>query len=217
MPAMILAAGRGERLRPITDSCPKPLVTVRGRSLLERHLDRLAEAGIERAVINLGWLGEQIAERVGSGDRYGVRVSYSPETEGILDTGGGIRRALPMLGNDPFWVLNGDIFTDFPLRAPQLDDDVLGHLLLVPRPAHRPVGDFDLVDGKVRNGEQPEFTYAGIAIYRPEIVAAEPVEAFSIVPFLRAAADSGRLSGEVYHGEWEDVGTPERLAGLNAR
>ena len=216
MPAMILAAGRGERLRPITDSCPKPLVTVRGQSLLERHLYRLADAGIERVVVNLGWLGEQIAERVGSGERYGVRVSYSPENDGILDTGGGIRRALPMLGADPFWVLNGDIYTDFPLRPPQLDDGLLGHLVLVPRPAHRPVGDFDLVDGKVRNGSDPAYTYAGIAIYRPEIVAAEPVEAFSIVPFLRAAADDGRLSGEIYRGAWVDVGTPERLAGLNA-
>lgn len=216
MTAMILAAGRGERLRPITDSIPKPLVEVHGHSLLERHLERLAHAGFERAVINLGWLGEQIAERVGSGARYGLAVSYSPETDGILDTGGGIRRALPMLGRDPFWVLNGDIYTDFELRRPALDDGMLGHLVLVPRPEHRPRGDFDLVDGRVRNGDNPAYTFAGLAIYRPDIVAAEPVEAFSIVPFLKAAADAGRLSGEVHGGAWEDVGTPERLRALNA-
>lgn len=214
---MILAAGRGARLRPITDTVPKPLVEVGGRSLLERHLDRLADAGIRRAVINLGWLGARIAERVGGGSDYGVAVSYSPETDGILDTGGGIRRALPMLGEAPFWVLNGDIHTDFALGPPDLGDGLVGHLVLVPRPPHRPRGDFDFEDGLVRNGADPAYTFAGLAIYRPAIVAAEAVTAFSIVPFLREAADAGRLSGEVHNGEWEDVGTPERLEALRAR
>lgn len=212
---MILSAGRGDRLRPITDTIPKPLVEVQGRSLLERHLQRVAAAGLRRVVINLGWHGEQIAERVGSGSEFNVDVVYSPEYEEILETGGGVRRALPMLGKHPFWVLNGDIHTDFELRDIELDDNTLGHLILVPTPAYRPHGDFDLVDGRVRRGDSPALTFAGLAVYKPEFVAHRPVERFSLAPLLFEAADAGRLTGEVYEGVWADVGTPERLDALN--
>lgn len=214
---MILAAGRGDRLRPITDTLPKPLVEIAGRSLLERHLERLAKAGIETVVINLGWHGEQIAERVGSGRAYGLRVVYSPEYDNILETGGGVRRALPMLGDEPFWVLNGDIYTDFELNAAALDTDDLGHLVFVPTPAYRPGGDFGVVDGRVRNVDRPTLTFAGIACYRPQFIIDQALERFSLVPLMRDAADRNRLSGEIHAGDWEDVGTPERLHALNRR
>ncbi len=215
MIAMILAAGRGERLRPITEHLPKALVEVRGRSLLERHLDRLAGAGVETVVINLGWHGKQIAERIGSGSDFGVNVIYSPEGDDILETGGGILRALPMLGTEPFIVVNADVFTDMPVPGIDLASDIVGHLVLVPRPAHKSQGDFDLVDGLVRNADAPTLTFSGVAIYRPEFFADCEDGRFPLAPMLRAAADAGRLGGSLYEGMWEDVGTPERLAALN--
>ena len=147
---MILAAGRGKRLRPITDSLPKPLVSPGGMTLLERHLQRLADAGVERVVINLGWQGQQIVDQIGSGSQFGLAVSYSPEYDNILETGGGIRRALPMLGDQPFWVLNGDIFCDIELPTVELDENTLGHLVLVPTPDYKQRGDFDLESSKRR-------------------------------------------------------------------
>lgn len=219
MNAMILAAGRGERMRPITDRVPKPLVEVGGESLLERHLRMLGEAGVRNVVINLGWLGEQIVDRIGSGAAYGLQVCYSPEYDHILDTGGGIRRALPMLGNEPFWVLNGDILTDFEFDAPDLDDDCDAHLVLVPTPAYKAKGDFELDEGRVRNADQPGLTYSGIACYRPSFFADYSSdtleEKFSVVPLLRDAADRGRLSGQSFYGLWVDIGTPERLADIH--
>ena len=213
---MILAAGRGERLRPITDKLPKPLVAPGGETLLERHLRRLADAGVEKVVINLGWHGEQIVDKVGSGSQFGLAVSYSPEYDEILETGGGIRRALPMLGHEPFWVLNGDIYCDLPLPNVSLDDDTLGHLILVPTPDYKAQGDFDLVDGKIRRGDAPAYTFAGIALYRPAFVDDQEPGRFSLAPLLFAAADRGLLTGEVYRGAWTDVGTPERLAQLDS-
>ena len=213
---MILAAGRGERLRPITASVPKALVEVRGESLLERHLHAVKAAGIDTAVINLGWLGEQIVERVGSGTNYGLDVIYSPEGDDILETGGGIHRALPMLGDEPFLVINADIYTDMPLPAhlPGPADD--GHLVLVPRPEYRDSGDFALVDQRVRNEGKPLFTFSGVAIYRPAFFSGCKPGRFPLAPMLRAAADANRLGGEVYEGLWRDVGTPDRLSELNA-
>ena len=216
MRAMILAAGRGERLRPLTDEIPKPLIEVGGQSLLERHLDNARSAGIKTVVINLGWLGDKIVERVGSGSRYGLNVIYSPEGDDILETGGGVYRALPMLGADPFVVINSDIFTDMPLPVGELDGKDLGKLMLVPRPAHRSKGDFDLVDTRVRNSADPQLTFAGIAVYHPEFFAECSPGKFSLAPMLRNAADEGSLCGELYNGPWEDVGSPERLAALNA-
>lgn len=215
MPAMILVAGRGERLRPVTDTVPKAMVEVGGLPLLDRHLKMLADAGLDTVVINLGWLGEQIVEHVGSGERFGVQVVYSPEYDNVLETGGGIHRALPMLGADPFWVVNGDIFTDFELPDDELADDLLAELVLVPKPAHKPKGDFGFVDGKVRNDEDRPYTYSGIARYRPEFFAEADAGRFSVAPMLREAADAGTLGGRLFEGCWEDVGTPERLAELN--
>jgi len=216
MIAMILAAGRGERLRPVTDSMPKPLVEVRGVTLLARQLRRLADAGVTTVVINLGWLGEQIVESIGSGEEFGLQVCYSPEYDQILETGGGICRALPMLGSAPFWVLNGDIFSDFLLpKLKKLADDCLGHLVLVPTPADKKAGDFELQDGKIRNSDSPDYTFSGIACYRPEFFEGQAVERFSIVPLMRRAADLGQLSGVVHLGEWADIGTPEKLDAIN--
>ena len=212
---MILAAGRGERLRPLTETIPKALVEVRGRSLLERHLASLAGAGIETVVINLGWLGEQIARRVGSGRDYGLDVVYSPEGDNILETGGGIHRALPLLGSEPFLVVNADIYTDMPLPPAGLGEHDMGHLVLVPKPAQKERGDFDLRDGRIRNSEDPAFTFSGVAVYRPEFFAGCEPGRFPLAPMLKAAAREGRLAGSLYEGVWEDVGTPERLAELN--
>ena len=213
---MLLAAGRGERLRPLTDTLPKALVEVRGTSLIERHLERLRAAGIRTVVVNLGWLGEQVAARLGSGRQYGLDVLYSPEGDDILETGGGIRRALPLLGEEPFVVINADIYTDIAVPATEPAPDVMGHLVLVPRPAYREIGDFDLIDGYVRNAARPGLTFSGVAVYRPAFFAPRPVARFPLAPMLRAAADAGQLTGELYEGTWEDVGTPERLAALNA-
>ena len=217
MPAMILAAGRGERLRPVTDSIPKAMVEVRGEVLIDRHLGMLASAGVDTVVINLGWLGEKIVEHVGSGEQFGVRVVYSPEYDNVLETGGGILRALPMLGSDPFWVINADIYTDFVVPDHALPDDLSAELILVPTPSHKPRGDFDLIDGKTRNGDDPQLTYSGIARYRPAFFAAASPGRFSVAPMLREAAGAGSLGGTVFEGRWEDVGTPERLADLNRR
>jgi MurNAc alpha-1-phosphate uridylyltransferase len=217
MVAMILAAGRGERLRPITDTTPKALVEVGGTSLLEQQLKRLVDAGITTAVINLGWHAEQIAERIGSGQQHGLQVAYSPEYDNILDTGGGIKRALPLLGNAPFWVVNADIYTDMPLTKIELDPDSLAHLVLVPTPPHKDSGDFELRDGKIRNSDNQDLTFSGIAFYRPKFFAGSEDGRFSVVPLLRAAADRGELQGSVYDGVWHDVGTPERLAALNRK
>ena len=217
MVAMVLAAGRGERLRPITETTPKALVEVRGTSLLEQQLKRLSSAGVRTIVINLGCLGEQIAERFGSGHEYGLQVVYSPEYDHILDTGGGIKRAIPLLGNAPFWVVNADIYTDMALGKIELEPHSLAHLVLVPTPAHKEYGDFELQDGIVRNSDDQDLTFSGIAFYRPELFAGPEAGRFSVVPLLRAAADRGQVQGSVYDGVWHDVGTPERLASLNQK
>jgi len=213
--AMLLAAGRGERLRPLTDSLPKALVEVHGVSLLERHLGALKSAGVETVVVNLGWHGEQIVERIGSGSAFGLNVVYSPEGENILETGGGIQRALPMLGSDPFLVINADTFTDMPPPTEALDASDLAHLVLVPTPSDKDNGDFDLKAGRVRNSNLAEYTFSGVAVYRPEFFAGCSPGRFSVAPMLRSAADADRLGGSVYAGLWRDVGTPERLAELN--
>jgi len=188
---------------------------VQGVSLLERHLDALKSAGFETVVINLGWQGDQIVERVGSGSAFGLNVVYSPEGENILETGGGIQRALPMLGTGPFLVINADILTDMPLSIAALGADDQAHLVLVPTPSDKNSGDFDLADGRVRNGDAAKYTFSGVSVYRPEFFAGCTPGRFSVVPMLRAAADAGHLGGSVYTGLWRDVGTPERLAELN--
>jgi len=219
MRAMVLAAGRGERLRPLTDTMPKALVDVGGQSLLERHLRLLADAGVSHAVINLDWLGEKIVERIGDGRRFGLSVLYSPEFGDVLETAGGIRRALPALGEDPFWVVNADVYTDAleSLADVRLGEDDLGHLVLVPTPVFKQKGDFGLSEGRVRNGGDPLFTFSGIALYRPSFFAALRPGRAPLAPLLRQASGEDRLAGTVYTGTWEDVGTPERLHGVRER
>lgn len=215
MNAMILAAGRGERLRPLTDDIPKALVEIRGRSLLERHLASIRNAGVETVVINLGWLGAEIVSRVGSGARYGLQVIYSQEGDNILETGGGIHKALPLLGSKPFLVVNADVYTDMPVPRIELADEVLAHLVMVPTPDYRAHGDFDLREGLIRNSDAAKLTFSGIAIYRPEFFNGCEAGRFPLAPMLREAADAGQVSGELYEGLWADVGTQARLDALN--
>lgn len=215
MIAMILAAGRGERMRPLTDRKPKALLEIGGVSLIERQLHRLQDAGVNVAVINLGWLGEMIVERIGDGARFGLQVVYSPEYAQVLETGGGIQRALPLLGDDPFWVMNADVFTDMKLPPPNLPADCLAHLFLVPTPPYKVAGDFDLRNGRVCRSAEPRYTFSGIGLYRPALFDGCKAGRFPLAPLLMSAADRGELSGEIYSGVWEDVGTRERLRRLN--
>jgi MurNAc alpha-1-phosphate uridylyltransferase len=212
MKAIILAAGRGERMRPLTDTTPKALLQVGGRALIEYHIAALAAAGIRELVVNLAWLGDQVAAYLGDGGRYGVSICYSNEGSSALETGGGIFRALPLLGDQPFWVVNGDIHTRYSFDLSGLHSGALGHLVLIPNPAHNPDGDFALADGRVRNSGDSTYTYSGIGLFDPALFAGESDGVFPLAPLLRAAADDGRLNGELYTGMWADIGTPERLA-----
>jgi MurNAc alpha-1-phosphate uridylyltransferase len=214
MRAMILAAGRGERLRPLTDTTPKPLLEAGGRSLIEHHLAGLSAAGFREIVINLSHLGEQIRKRLGDGSVFGLNIHYSAEPPGALDTGGGIRQALPLLGEAPFAVINGDIYTDYPLarlRAIKCDH---AHLVLVANPAHNPDGDFALQGGYVTPGASPRHTFSGISVYHPRFFQAASEGRFSVVPMLREAMAKQWVTGEIYGGAWHDIGTLERLESL---
>ncbi len=213
--AMILAAGRGERMRPLTDATPKPLLAVHGQPLIERHVQRLARAGIERIVINLAWLGGQIRDYLGNGARYGAAIAYSEEAPRALDTGGGVFRALPHLAPGPFAVINGDIYTDFPFETLALDAPYDSHLVLVPNPSYLR-GDFGLRDGKALADAAERFTFGCIAVYRPAFFAAAQDGVFPIKPLWLRSMAAGRCSAQLYAGSWEDVGTPQRLAALNA-
>ena len=264
MKALILAAGRGERMRPLTLAQPKPLLQVGGRALIEHHLLNLAAAGFHRVAINLSWLGEQIEAAIGDGSRYGVQVAYSHEGPEPLETGGGIFRALPQLqdrADEPFLVLNGDVWMDYPYgrlrdRFEQgMPGDDVAHVVLVPNPAHNPNGDFLLDNGRmlepaptgaatqspdaaVKNatsapdrttpvtatavpasasGAVPRYTFSGLGVYRVGLFAGCTDGIFKLAPLLRAAARAGRVSAELYPGDWLDIGTPERLAALDAR
>jgi len=213
---MILAAGRGERMRPLTDHTPKPLLRAGGRALIEYHILGLAQAGIRQIIINHAHLGGQIEQALGDGGRYGVDIRYSPEGE-ALETGGGIFRALPWLGDGPFVVVNGDVWTDYPFaRLPEPAG--LAHLVLVDNPPHHPAGDFVLAaDGRVNEAGGPRLTFSGIGVYRPGLFAGCTAGRFPLAPLLRGAMSAGRVSGEHYRGGWVDVGTPERLAELERR
>ena len=211
MIAMILAAGRGKRMRPITDKTPKALIKVNGVSLLERNIKKLVEFGVKKIVINLYWLGEKIVDEIGSGSKYGIQICYSPEYDQLLETGGGIKRALPLLGREPFWVLNGDIYSDIKLSKPVLDPDSLGHLILVPNPSYKKTGDFELFSGKICKSDEPNYTFSGMGFYRLQLFEKHSIGKFSLAPLLYEAAEKGRLSGSIYEGVWSDIGTPERL------
>jgi len=214
---MILAAGRGERMRPLTLVQPKPLLEVGGVPLIVHHLRALAGAGFADVVVNLSWLGEQIRTALGDGSRFGLRLHYSEEGPEPLETGGGIFHALPLLGAGPFLVLNGDIWTDLDwggLRERLAPGD-LAHLVLVPNPAHNPAGDFVLRSGRILETPGERRTFSGVGVYRAELFAGCSDGAFKLAPLLRAAARDGRVSGELHEGRWLDIGTPERLAELD--
>jgi MurNAc alpha-1-phosphate uridylyltransferase len=213
MKAMILAAGKGERLRPLTLHTPKPLVRAGGIPLIEFHVRALAAAGFSELVVNHAWLGQQIEDYLGDGSRFGVDIAYSAEGE-PLETGGGIFKALPLLGEEPFLVVNGDIWTDYDFTALRRPLQGLAHLVLVDNPAHHPKGDFRLQDGQVTDAADGEasFTYSGMAVLHPRLFADCQVGAFKLAPLLRAAMAAGQVSGEYFAGRWIDVGTHERLA-----
>jgi len=216
---MILAAGRGERMRPLTLARPKPLLEAGGAPLIVHHLRALVAAGFEDVVINLSWLGLQVREALGDGSRYGLRLHYSEEGLEPLETGGGIFRALPLLGEGPFLVLNGDVWTDLDcarLRGRLAPGD-LAHLVLVPNPAHNPAGDFVLERGRIVEREGERLTFSGAGVYRAALFDGCTDGVFKLAPLLRAAARAGRVSGELHEGAWLDIGTPERLAELDAR
>jgi len=226
---MILAAGRGERMRPLTDRMPKPLLPAGGKPLVVWHLERMAKAGLREVVINHAHLGAQIEAALGDGARWGLSIRYSPEPGGALETAGGIANALPLLGIDePFLVVNGDIYCDWDLaRAVDvLTPGDLAHLVLVPNPPHHAQGDFSLKGRKVgadikapagTEGGARVYTFSGIGIYRPQIFGGiRRGELAQLAPLLRAAMAAGRVSGELHAGRWVDVGTPQRLAELDA-
>lgn len=213
MKVFILAAGRGERMRPLTDHTPKPLLRVRGKPLIEWHLEKLAAAGVRDVVINLGWLGEKIKTHLGDGSCFGVRIAYSEEGWPALETGGGLHRALPLLGNEPFLLVNGDVFTELPFALPDMQANTHAHLVLVPNPPQHPHGDFALIDGAVVDAA-PRLTYSGIALLHPRLFEGCQPGAFPLAPLLKRAMAAGKVSGERYDGLWSDVGTPERLQAL---
>ncbi|MBF8729321.1 nucleotidyltransferase family protein [Pseudomonas guariconensis] len=213
MKAMILAAGKGERMRPLTLHTPKPLVPVAGQPLIEYHLQALAKAGVTEVVINHAWLGQQIEDHLGDGARFGLSIRYSPEGE-PLETGGGIFKALPLLGDAPFLLVNGDIWTDYDfarLRAPLKG---LAHLVLVDNPGHHGRGDFRLDGQRVVDGDEAAgtLTFSGISVLDPALFEGCEPGAFKLAPLLRHAMAEGRVSGEHFQGHWVDVGTLERLA-----
>jgi len=223
--ALILAAGRGERMRPLTDTCPKPLLQAGGLPLIGWHLRRLAGAGFRDVVINHAWLGEQIERTLGDGSDWGVSIRYSPEAQ-ALETAGGIATALPLLelkDETPFWLLAGDVFMpDFEFAAADgarfAASKALAHIYLVPNPEHNPRGDFGLSAGGMALNQAPQqLTYSTVGLYRPALFAGTPAgHKAALAPLLRTAMQSGRVSAALYSGAWTDVGTPERLAALNA-
>ena len=218
MKVMVLAAGRGERMRPLTDHTPKPLLAVAGKALLVHHLERLAQAGLTDIVVNHAWLGAQIEAALGDGRTFGVNIRYSAEGE-ALETGGGIARALPLLGDEPFAVINGDIFCDFDLRLlpSLLASGDLAHLILVANPPQHPHGDFALETGRARASGEGRLTFAGIGVYHPVLFAGCPQGAFPLAPLLRQAMSADRVGASRHDGLWCDVGTPQRLAALDAQ
>ncbi len=207
---MVLAAGRGRRMGALTRRCPKPLLSVGGEPMIVRHLRRLAEAGIREVVINLSWQGQRLRNALGDGAEWGLRLHYSDEGEPPLETAGGIIAALSRFGTEPFMVINGDIVTDHPLVLEPLDDDLLGHLVLVDNPSHHPAGDFGLRAGRVERAG-PTLTFAGISLLHPALFAGLAPGRRALASVLSPAIAAGRISGEHYRGRWSDVGTPARL------
>ena len=217
MKAMILAAGHGTRMRPLTDNLPKPMLEVAGKSLLVWHIERLKASGIHEFVINIAWKGWKIPEALGDGSALGVSINYSDEQESeALETAGGIIKALPLLGDEPFLVVNGDVWCDPSYAELQLTNDDLAQLLLVENPSHNPDGDFRLKDSRVSGNGEPSYTFAGIGLYSPELFAGLSVCKAPLGPLLREAMADNRVAGSLFAGDWRDIGTPERLEQLNS-
>jgi MurNAc alpha-1-phosphate uridylyltransferase len=224
MKAMILAAGRGERMRPLTDHCPKPLLPAGGKPLLQWHIEALAAVGVTSIVINHAHLGHQIESHFGDGSAFGVQLNYSAEAT-ALETAGGIRKALPILGEDPFLVINGDVACDWPVaKALSIADEwqagQLAHLVMVPNPLHNPAGDFALQGSTVKQPESGDaaFTFSGMGVYHPSLFAPVKVgDVAKLAPLLRQAMAAGKVQGELFKGFWMDIGTPERLEELDRR
>jgi len=220
MKVIILSAGRGERLRPLTDETPKPLLKAGQFRLIEYTIKALVKAGFNDIVINTAHLSEQFPRLLGCGEKYNAKITYSPEQEGGLETAGGIINALPLLGNEPFMVVNGDIWTDYPFdnfKHCALKPSILGHLVFVNNPEHNPQGDFSLKSGLVNAVGDNKVTYSGIAIFHPELFAGYEVQRLALKPLLLDAIEKQQLSGEHYLGQWSDIGTVERLQELTVQ
>ncbi len=213
MKAMILAAGRGERMRPLTDTCPKPLLEVGGQPLIVHHIKKLARSDITELVINVAHLGEQIEQALQDGSRWGVDIQYSRE-RAALETGGGIFQALPLLGDAPFLVVNGDVWCEVDYASLPNQIAGLAHLLMTDNPPHNPTGDFYYANGQLVASGDTKLTYAGIGIYHPALFRDCSAGKFPLAPLLREAIENGQVSASYYRGLWLDVGTPERLAWL---
>ncbi len=213
---MILAAGRGERMRPLSDAMPKPLLEAGGYRLIDYHLAALRKAGIREVVVNLSWLGDRIREALGDGVQQGLSVTYSHEGAAPIGTGGGIHRALPLLGADPFLLVNGDIWIDLPFDALRRPAGSLAHLVLIDNPPHHPGGDYGLDPGGHVLAAPTPLTYSGLAVLDPRLFEGCEAGTFPLKPLLDRALAAGRLSGQRHDGSWSDVGTPERLAALDA-
>ena len=214
--ALIFAAGLGERMRPLTDHTPKPLLMARGKPLIVWHLEKLARASVREVVINTSHLAAQFPAALGDGKTWDLRIRYSFEGPEPLDSGGGMLRALPFLGHDPFLAVNGDVFTDFDFSTLPQSPLGLAHLVMVDNPPHHPNGDFVLRENRLFDEPTPRLTFAGIGVYRPSLLDGQSNEKFSIVPILRESMRRNEITGEHYRGAWNDVGTPERLAELNS-
>ncbi len=218
MKAIILAAGRGQRMQNLTDNLPKVLLPIAGKPLIQYHIEALKLAGIKEIVINLSYRGEQIQQCLGGGENFGVRIDYSPEPPGALETAGGIYRALPLLGKDPFIVVNGDVWTSYSfvslLQQPQTKG---AHLVLVKNPEHNLQGDFALSDQKVLADGDARYTYAGFGAYHPDFFREVPQAVCRLKPLLDRSIADGEVTGEYFCGDWLDVGTPERYQELQAR
>ncbi len=229
MKALIYAAGLGERMRPLTDHTPKPLLQAGGKPLIAWHLEKLAGMGVREVVINTSWLAEQFPQTLGDGERWGLRLSYSYEGPTPLETGGGMHHALPLLGDAPFLAINGDIWTDYEFSRLPREPRGEAHLVMIDNPAHNPNGDFTLdSDGLLHSTGDAPLTFSGIGVYRPSLLAdwrgiigksagaEELPPRFKLAPLLRAAMSAGKISGEYHGGRWTDVGTPQRLAQLDS-
>lgn len=214
MKAMILAAGRGERMRPLTDKTPKPLLPVAGKPLIEYHIEKLAAIGVRDIVINHAWLGSQIPAAVGDGSRFGVSINYSDEGDSALETGGGICNALPLLGDEPFIVVSGDVWTDFPFASLNLASGDVAHFVVVPNPDFHARGDFGLDDGRMIDGGV-RYTYANIGVFTREFFTGRKPEKFALAPLMFEWIRKGRVSGELFEGAWHNIGTPAQLAALD--